>query len=287
MALAPKVKMAILRDNLEAQSKDFDKLSQTRYAYLDDISRVADDFLLSAEQNGELLSSAYSLLGEWCREEKSIFSNRHCFSSITLDDQYVFSNLLAKRLIARHQNILQTLFPAAENSGRVAFVRNKATEECFYLIKDDFAFKQSVYSVDFKEATLKVLEDEADFCLLPYAENGYFPIYGVFDAVMRAELCLIGIVQTEELVYGIYSKGFSVAPRESLILQYAYSSEMSIPLGINIQVVEKFSYKHGNQFLKVDTLYNEDYEFVVSALLYFCLFAPEVKITGCANVNRI
>ena len=283
MPLSAKVKMTVLKDNLEAQEKDFCKLSQIRFSNLSDVARVANDFLLTSIQNGESLNNALLNLGERCREKGSVFTAKDRFGALMISDQYVFSNLLAKKLFSHYPDLLEKLLPTTNDLGRVALVKNKSTEEYLATMQDVFPFTSTVYSVDFKDAALRVLDGEADFCLLPYAENSYFPIYSVLDAAMRAELLLVALLKTDELTYGVYGKTRPLAGIKTFILQYAYPPQMTFPVEILDKVDERFSYKNGTEHVKIDTWKEENHDTIISAMLYFKLFAPEVKIIGCAT----
>ena len=287
MSLTSKVKMVVLSDNLKAQQRELEKLSRIRLSNLADAARVADDFLIDAGHDGETFVSALKLLRERCREEKSIFSENQVFETLRLDDQYVFTSLLAKRLYSRLPELLYCLLPVVNSRGRVSFVPNNITEECLLHIKGTFLIESLLYASDFKDAAMKVATGEADFCLLPYAENDYFPIHSIFDITMKADLLLIGKIKTDCVTYGIYAKGLPCKIAKTLAFQYALPLQVPIPMNMESQAVERFAFRYANQLLRVDTWAEEDLPAIITGLLYFQLFAPDVKITGCAQTFQI
>ena len=270
MTLSPQIKMAVLKDNLNAQHYDIQKLSKLRLAYFDDFARIANDFLTKCKCDGMLIHDALLLLREHCKEEiKNVLPLKDA-CILSAEDRYTFSHLRALRLLNDCPLVLAQLFPShSSHGGRVAFVKNRTTEVFFERAKEYRFFQQSIYANDFKDAIFKVLENEADFCLLPYAEKRYLPIYGVIDAILKSDLRLLGLIQQEDLTYGIFGKHFSFNSVDSCVLQYAAPYDVSIPHNIESKIKERFSYQIDNRHYKVDTLQVENLEFIISCLLFF------------------
>ena len=287
MALAPKVKLAVLNDNVSTYRKEIAGFQCLIAASLDDLARLAEDTMLKYISSEKSLFEALSLMREWIVAEflsAGVFQNDN--------EKYVFSQLLVNRLSAKDLPILSVLIPEFATGKTVSFVQNRMIDTILRELTADLNLTHSLCASDFKEAISSVVDGETEFCILPHANYGLQQISSLFDATYENGLFLSLLVCDEETSLGFYGKraypicneqGSEVvlqvlSPKDSANCIYQYT---------NSNHIERFSYRKDTIEYFVDTFKVKSVSDAVSIALHMYLFNSHVKLIGFAQIIKV
>ena len=287
MSLTPKVKLAVLKDNLLTYRKEFIHLQCLTSASLDDLAHLAEDEVLARLSNGESLLNALSSVREWMIGECVSFGALQ-----SVEEKYNFSKLFSNRLDARGLSIRSALLPEIAFGRNVALVRNRMIDDILPDLFANLNLTGCVDTSDFKEAISLVVDGETDFCILPHASHGLQQTPSLFEAVNENGLFLSLLLDCEDISLGFYGKlaySISHAPEGECIIQILSPKDgvNNIFQFDNATHIERFHYRKETTEYFVDTFNVKSVRDSVTVALYTYLFSSHAKLIGFAQIIKV